>query len=128
MTDTAPTVAPPAVNPWDIEDIAAQALDVLRLDPSDMDAVRINTKAAEAVMLIDQYLDMDAPYADTTALPAPIIGAAVTLTVELYRRKDAPGGITDSWTVDGSFMRLSADVLKGVRSTLRPYKSRFGVA
>lgn len=128
MTYTPPTVVGPAVNPWDIESITAQALGVLRLDPSDMDAARIATKATEAAWLIDQQLDMVTPYATADAIPTAIVGAAVTLTVELYRRKDAPGGITDSWTADGSFLRLSADVLKGVRSTIQPAKQRWGVA
>lgn len=128
MSYIAPLVAPPAVNPWDVEDIALRALDVLRLDPSDMDAARINTKAVEAVALIDNELDMVLPYLGYTAIPAPVIGAAVTLTVELFKRKDAPGGITDSWSADGTFLRLSADVLKGVRSTLAPYVERRGVA
>ena len=128
MSYTAPLVAPPAVNPWDVEDIANQALDILRLDPSDMDAVRINAKAAEAVALIDQELDMVSPYPAYTAIPAPVIGAAVTVTVDGYRAKDAFGGVVDSWSQDGSFFRLSADRLKSVRSTLTPYVERRGLA
>ena len=105
VTYTPPLVAGPAANPWDTDAITSQALEVLRLDPSDMDAVRIATKAAEAVWLIDQQLDMAEPYATAAAIPTAIVGAAVTLTVELYKRKDAPGGITDSsWPADdGSF-------------------------
>ena len=121
-------VAPPAVNPWDIESVVESTLEILRLDPADMDAARIERKAREAAALIDEHLDMVTPYADTASIPAPITEAAVTLTVELYRRKDAPGGITDSWSADGSFLRLSADVTKGVRSALRPYRERRGVA
>ena len=121
-------VAAPAVNPWDVTAVVERALDVLRLDPADMDAARIEGKAAEAVALCDGELDMDTPYPTAAAIPAPVVGAAVTLTVELYRRKDAPGGITDSWSADGTYLRLSADVLKGVKSALRPYKARRGVA
>jgi hypothetical protein len=128
VTYTAPLVAGPAVNPWDTEDIAAQALDVLRLDPSDMDAERIAAKAEEAVALIDRKLDMVTPYASYASIPKPVRGAGVTLTVEMFKRKDAPGGITDAWSADGTFLRLSADVLKGVRSTLEPYVERRGVA
>ena len=121
-------VAPPAANPWDVTEVAERALDVLRLDPSDMDAGRVEAKAAEAVALIDAELDMVTPYATAASIPASVFGAAVTLTVELYRRKDAPGGITDSWSADGTYLRLSADVMKGVKSVLRPYKARRGVA
>lgn len=122
------TVSPPAVNPWDVTQVAERALDVLRLDPADMDAARIERKAAEAVALIDAELDLVLPYPTVSAIPAPVVEAAVNLTVELYRRKDAPGGITDSWTSDGSFLRLSADVMKGARSELAPYKGRRGLA
>lgn len=119
------TVTPPAFNPWDVEEVTEMALDVLRLDPADQDAARVERKAAEAVALIDADLDLVDPF---ETIPVPVVEAAVNLTVELFRRKDAPGGITDSWTSDGSFLRLSADVMKGVRSELRPYKQRRGVA
>jgi len=128
MTYTSPLVAPPATNPWDVADVAARALAVLRLDPADADAARIDAAALAAVALVDAELDMVTPYASAAVIPAPVLDAAVNLTVEGYRRKDAPFGLTDSWSADGAFLRLSSDVLKGVRSQLGPYVERRGVA
>lgn len=124
MTYTPPTVAPPAPLPFDPSAIAGAALDVLRLDPTDDDADRVKAAAVVACDLIAQELD----YATAPlTVPAPVADAAVMLTVELYRRKDAPFGLTDSWSVDGASLRISSDVLRGVRSELAPYRSRFGV-
>jgi len=118
------SVAAPAALPWDVESVASSALDILRLDPTDEDAERINTAAQSATELVDSLLD----YAVAPVLiPGPVFDSAVNLTVELYRKKDAPFGVTDSWSSDGSSVFISADVFRGVRSTLWRYKSRFGV-
>jgi hypothetical protein len=122
------TVAPPAANPWDLVEVTTRALAVLRLDPADADAQRVADAAAQAVELVDAELDMPIPYLDAASIPAPVMEAAVNLTVEGYRRKDAPFGLTDSWSVDGSYLRLSADVMKSTKSQLRPYKARRGLA
>lgn len=119
------TVAAPARLPWVVEDVAAEALDILRLDPADDDAQRITSAAMEATELVDAELDFETAPA---TIPGPVVGAAVTLTVELYRRKDSPFGITDSWSVDGAAIRVSSDVMRGVRSQLSRYKSRRGIA
>jgi hypothetical protein len=128
VTYLAPTVAPPAANPWDLVELSARALDVLRLDAADDDAPRVELAVVEAVALVDAELDLEVGYASSSSIPAPVTGAAVTLAVELYRRKDAPFGVTDSWSPDGAVLRLSSDVLRGVRSTLAPYVSRRGIA
>ncbi len=125
MTD----VSAPAVLPWDVDAIVADALDILRLDPSDDDADRIRREALVATALCEQLLDCaTSPWASAAELPAPVAEAAVWSTVELYRRKDAPFGVTDSWSIDGAVVRLSADVMRGVRRLLTPYKARRGVA
>jgi hypothetical protein len=119
------SVTSPAALPWDVDAVAFAALDILRLDPSDVDAERITSAATSATELVDYELDYEvAP--DT--IPNPVFDAAVALTVETYRRKDAPFGVTDSWSADGAVIQLSADVMRGVRSTLTPYKSRWGIA
>lgn len=129
MSYTPPTVAPPAVNPWNHATIGAAALDVLRLDATDEDASRINAAAFVATALIDQRLDYDvSPWAQSADIPPPLVSAAITLTIETYRRKDAPFGVTDSWSVDGAVLRLSSDVLRGVETSLAPYRARRGVA
>jgi hypothetical protein len=122
------TVTPPAANPWDLAEVTTRALDVLRLDPADADAGRVGEAAAQAVALVDAELDMPDPYSTASGIPAPVLEAAVNLTVEGYRRKDAPFGLTDSWSADGAYLRLSADVMKSTKSQLRPYKARRGVA
>ena len=125
MTYTGPTVSAPARLPWDVPAIVTAALDVLRLDPTDDDAGRIADAAQSATELLDSALDYAvAP----TTIPGPVITAAVNLTVELYRRKDAPFGVTDAWSVDGTMVRLSSDVLRGVSGLIRPYRSRRGLA
>ena len=129
MSYTGPVVAPPAVLPWDMAAIVADALDVLRLDPSDQDADRIAGAATAATALIEQGLDLEAsPWATSTSIPAPLMTAATNLTVELYRRKDAPFGVTDSWSVDGAVVRLSSDVMRGVERLVAPYRGRRGIA
>jgi len=118
-------VAPPAPLPLDAQDIADQALAILRLDPADVDAARIEQAALVAIDLATQQLDFaEVP----TALSVAVTDAVVTLTVELYRRKDAPFGVTDSWSVDGAVLRLSSDVFRGVRSQLAKYRDRRGIA
>ncbi len=120
MTD----VSAPAGLPWDVDAVAIAALDILRLDPADQDAERINDAAASATELVDSLLDYDVAPA---SIPGPVFDAAVNLTVELYRRKDAPFGVTDSWSADGASLMLSSDVYRGVRSSLWRFKSRFGI-
>lgn len=127
MTYTAPLVTGPAANPWDTESIASRALDVLRLDPADRDASRIADCATTAGQLIDGELDRVTPY-PAGAIPSAVVGAAVNLTVTLYRLKDAAFGILDTWSADGVVARIPADVLKGVHSMLADYRERRGIA
>jgi hypothetical protein len=115
----------PASHPWDVELVLAGALDVLRLEADDPDADRVASCVLAATDLIDQWLDYAEPLLD---LPADLEVAAVNVTVELFRRKDAPFGVTDSWSVDGAVVRISSDPLRGSRALLRPFKSRRGVA
>ena len=124
MTYTAPTVAPPASIPFDVPAIADAALDVLRLDPADDDAARIAEEAARACRLVE--LELDYPTSPVAVDPLAV-SAAVTLTVELYRRKDAPFGVADAWSIDGASIRLSADVWRGVRSELSKIRARWAV-
>jgi hypothetical protein len=124
VTDTSTPVAPPAALPWVLADVATAALAVLRLDPADVDADRINDAADTATTLIDSYLDHAVAPA---SIPGPVFDAAVNLTVELYRRKDAPWGVLDSWSADGASIQLSSDVMRGVRTMLVRYKARWGI-
>jgi hypothetical protein len=52
----------------------------------------------------------------------------VQVTVELYRRKDAPFGVLNSWSEnDVGPVRIGTDPLKGVEHLLAPYAHRYGV-
>jgi len=118
------TVTPPAHLPIDAQTVTDAALEVLRLEPEDVDADRIDQATIVAIDLASQQLDFaDVP----TSIADAVTDAVVTLTVELYRRKDAPFGVTDSWSVDGAVLRLSSDVFRGVRSQLGKYRDRWGV-
>lgn len=127
MTWPPVTVTAPAANPWDTADIAARAMAVLRLDQSDQDAGRIREHAATACDKIDGYLDLTEPY-PADAIPGAVQETAVSVTVELYRRKDAPFGILDSWSADGVFARVPSDPLRMHEAVLSRYKARQGVA
>lgn len=130
MTITLPGGAgtPVGVPAWaDVLDIAAQALAVLRMDPTDQDAPRVEGAALSAVQLVDTYLDRaDDPL--VAPPPQPVNDAAVQVTVELYRRKDAPFGVLNSWSEnDVGPVRIGTDPIKGVEQMLSPYAHRYGV-
>lgn len=120
--------------------IAAGALEQLRVTSTDVDAGRIARKAPAACSSIDQHLDLRATtgrvtyvlggvtvvsYAAGTA-PADVLEAAVLLTVELYRRKDAAFGVLPGGAVDAP-VRISADHLRGVESLLAPWVEGWGI-
>ncbi len=127
MSNVPVTVVGPAANPWDTSDIAARAMEVLRLDPADRDAARILDHAATAADRIDGYLDLLDPF-PADSIPGAVQEVAVSVTVELYRRKDAPFGILDSWSADGVFARVPSDPLRMHEAVLSRYKRRQGVA
>lgn len=112
-----------------VQRVAELARAEMRLADDDADANRINRKAAVAVEHITTYLDPPVPWVDDPEKwPAAIIDAAVTVTNELYRRKDAPFGLTEAWGDDGVRSRISSDPLAGVRHLLDPHKQRWGIA
>lgn len=121
MTD----VAAPIAQPWDELQITADALEILRLDDTDPDAERVAMATTVAMGLADQLLDASAPFA---VIPDPCHYGAVLLTVEMYRRKDAPFGVLGAWSADDIAVRITSDVWRSVRGLFLPYKSRFGVA
>jgi hypothetical protein len=126
--------------------IAAGALEQLRVSQADVDATRIARKAPAACQSVDQYLDLRlydhgltvipgrvvytlggipvASYAAGMA-PADVLEAAVILTVELYRRKDAAYGVLPG--AGDLPVRISADHMRGVASLLDPYREGWGI-
>lgn len=113
----------------DLTEIVAAALAQLRIDSADVDSSRMEPYASAAVRRIDSFLDPET--ADDFPYPAPpeLFEAAVTVTVRLFRQKDAPFGVAGGWSdLDTGPIRVPADVLQGVYSLLRPLKRQFGVA
>jgi hypothetical protein len=145
---TGPLVEVPAAvaGSWHdaIPAIAAAALEQLRVTDVDVDAARIAGKTPAACVAVDAYLDLRAYDAYLAVIPgrvtytyggvtvaayaageAPpdVIEAAVQLTVELYRRKDAPFGVFGGFEP----ARISADQLRGVASLLDPWREGWGI-
>lgn len=126
MTDVQPVDAIPT---WvDPAQVLVDVLDVLRIDPTDDDADRIEQLIPTAADLIETFLDRD-----TDPLPAappmhPLVRTGMTnVTIELFRRKDAPFGVLNAWSADEGPVRITTDPLRGVRKILLPLKQRFGV-
>lgn len=117
------TRVPPATNLWDVDRIVARALEVLRLGTDDPDTPRVYDAAQAACPLIDVYVDHVEPAAVSQLMET----AAVQITIELYRSKDAPFGVIDAWSQDMVAFRIPRDRLAGVLSLLDPSKTRWGV-
>lgn len=122
--------------------IASAALEQLRVAGTDIDADRIASKALPACSAIDAHLELQAvagrvsytiggvvviSYAAGDA-PADVLEAAVQLTVELYRRKDAAFGVLNAWSPSGEAVRISGQQLAGVSSLLEPWREGWGIA
>lgn len=115
---------PPA---WaDVPTIADAALTVMRRTLTDPDRAMVERYALTAALLVDDYLDRgEVPF---TEAPAPVLDATVQVTIELYRRKDAPFGVLNNWSdSDIGPVRVPVDWSKGVEYLLDPYAWRFGV-
>lgn len=117
---TAPLWADPAA-------IADAAMASMGMDSAtDPDAPAVLAAAETACELLDAYMgnpDLTAP------APAPVTDAAVLVTVETYRRKDATFGVLNNWTTaDFGPVRISTDWLKAVESMVHPYmRDSFGI-
>jgi hypothetical protein len=118
-------IAPPAVNVWDVPAVTDAALATLRLAPTDPAADLVAVRCAEAVELIDVYLDRVEPL-DTSVWLA-LQGAASDLGVALYRRKDASTGMQTGYSPPAASFDVADDPLDLVRAALRGHKQRFGI-
>jgi hypothetical protein len=131
--DTVPVVpAWPNPEPWngDPSILAIEAGKLLRLDPQDPDMDRVRQIAYAAVQAVKSHLDEPVPFDDPTRAPIadPVHQACLLATVDGYRRKDAPFGVTAAYDGDGVAVRISAAWLAGVRPLLQPHRGRFGVS
>lgn len=124
-------------------DVAAAAANELRIGEGHPDRERFDTLALVACAAIDQRLElrpltgrMSYPLSSSWAVisyasgeaPQDVLNAAVQLTEELYRRKDAPFGISNAWSPTGEAVRLSRDTLAGVEPALAPHVEGWGMA
>lgn len=123
-------------------EIVAGALEQLRLAGDDHDAGRLTRKVPAAFIAIDLDLELRRvagriEYAvapghtvvtyPATGVPSSLLEAAVQLTVELYRRKDASFGVLNAWSPSGEALRISRDQLAGVDSLLAPFREGWGI-
>lgn len=122
-------------DPWtlpvwagDLSEIVAATLSQLRMDPADVDAARIEPYASAAVRRIDQYLDPAEGGGQPFPPPPELFEAAVSVTIRLFRQKDAPFGVVGGWSdFDTGPVHIPTDILTGVYSQIRPLKEQFGI-
>lgn len=117
---------------WDGDPLwlTEQAAAILRLEPTDPDMPRLGRLGLAVMELVRQHLQWLVPFDDPSVapIPEPITDACINATVEAYRRKDAPFGITGAWAADGLSMRVSRDWLDAVLYSLQPYRQAWGIA
>jgi hypothetical protein len=134
MSDSS-TTTPRALEddyPWlDPVVVLADVLQVLRLKETDPDKARIEDEhMPAAAALLDSFWDRCEEQALPPAPPMhPLARQAMTqLTIELYRRKDAPFGVLNAWSPDDVATFISSDPLRGVFGIALPLKKGFGIA
>ena len=123
--------------------VAEAAGSLLQLAGTDTRRDRLEPLARAAMSAIDQRLQLLPVVGSRAAYtvggvttyayldgeqPADVVNAAVDLTVELFRRKDAAFGVLGASSPSGEPLRISADHLRGVESRLAPYVEGFGFA
>lgn len=114
---------------YDPVETVGDVLRTLRLDPADPDVTGAIVPCADAAaVLIDDYLDREAEPLPPAPPPPPIRRAVMMVAIELYRRKDAPFGVLNSWSIDDIPLRIGTDWIKGVENLLLPYKLAWGLA
>lgn len=123
--------------------VATEARNRLRIREGDPDWGRTEDQARAAIRAIDARLglrpastrmsyplsdvDMVWTYPDGGA-PADVVEAAVVVTMDLLRRKDAPFGVLNASSLTGEPVRISRDQLAGAGSLLDPYVEGWGFA
>lgn len=122
--------------------VAVQAATLLRLESTHPDRDTMESYARAACRAIDMRLELQpatgrmfypispqwavVSYASGEA-PEDVQLAALQLTQELYRRKDARFGVTNTVSPTGEPVRVSRDQLAGVDSLLQPYVEGWGI-
>ena len=108
---------------WDVDTATGDALAILRLSGTDVDAARVRALVPVAGHLINQFLDTPDP--PMVAPADPVFQALTYATVELYRQKDSPPSTGDDFGLSPGY--VPADPLQPVRAMLAPYRRRWGI-
>ena len=99
----------------------------LRVTTNDPDAAQILNCITAAASLIDQFLDRTDPL--PLPPPMPVQTALEQLTVELYRRKDAPFNLLNATVPEDVPLDISGTgAIQSVAPMIQPYKQRWGFA
>lgn len=124
-------VVPPPLDDgsWcDLPITLENVLRTLRLTADDPDTAAVTAALTAAVSLIDQFLDRIDPLPGPPP-PPPVQTAVEVLTVELYRRKDAPFALLDATLPEDVATDIGQlPALQPVTALLLPYKQRWGFA
>ena len=127
-------VVPPAPAPplddqdWYDPQLTFEAvLNTLRLTEDDVDADAILYAITAAASTINQFLDRVDPLPSPT--PAPVQLALEQLSIELYRRKDAPFNLLNATVPEDVPVDITGiGSIQSVAPLLQPYKQRWGFA
>jgi hypothetical protein len=123
---------------WDgsTAQLTTLARELLQLSPDDPDMPRLTRCADATIDAVADYLDppvadgqaaRDVIFLDGQPVVSSLTESCVLVTVEAYKRKDAPFGIAGQWSTDGLAVRVSRDWLDPVKPQLQPKRVRFGV-
>lgn len=127
---TAPVPPPLADGAWCDQAVTLDhVLNTLRLDPTDPDAPIVAEALLSAIAQIDQHLDRVTPLPGPPP-PPPVQQAVEQLTIEMYRRKDAPFAMLNTTLPEQDVaLDISANgALQTVSALLAPYRQRQGFA
>jgi hypothetical protein len=123
--------------------VATEARNRLRLREADPDWGRAEPQARAALRMIDSRLQLrpastrlSYPLGDVDVVwtypadgaPPDVLEAAVVVTIDLLRRKDAPFGVLNASSLTGEPVRISRDQLAGAETLLEPYVEGWGFA
>jgi hypothetical protein len=111
----------------DVQATYEAVLITLRVTTADPDAGIILESITGAASLIDQFLDRTDPL--TSPPPGPVQQALEQLTIELYRRKDAPFNLLNATVPEDVPVDISSlGAIQSVAPLIQPWKQRWGFA
>jgi hypothetical protein len=125
-----PAIPAPPLDDQTWVDMAATyeaVLLALRVTTNDPDADAILFAIQAAASLIDQYLDRTDPL--PVPPPAPVQTALEQLSVELYRRKDAPFNLLNATVPEDIPVDITGvGAIQSVAPLIQPWRQRWGFA